>query len=319
MRRRRMLALLGAAAAGGCASPPSPPASQPRTLAPGVYLLPGSGGTADAHNLGRIANAGFIVGERGVLVVDTGTSFAHGRAILAAVRSVTDKPVKLALVTHARPEFLFGGPAFQDAGIPVRMHDRAAQLMAARCDGCLKQLRQTVGAVGMAGTAMYRPDQVFGAAHTVEGLGRAVRVLYFGHASGPGDVAVLDEASGTLFAGGLLDAARVPDIQDGELPAWHRALASLRGERLTTIVPGHGAPGSPALIDAVDAYLAALETRMRALVEAGASLIDLPAAGELPAYAHWDQYETIHRRNASTAFLRAEREWMFRQPREGRP
>jgi glyoxylase-like metal-dependent hydrolase (beta-lactamase superfamily II) len=75
-----------------------------RAIAPGVYLVPGSGGTADEANLGRIGNAGFIVGERGVIAVDTGTSYAHGRAILAAIRAVTDQPVRVALITHTRPE-----------------------------------------------------------------------------------------------------------------------------------------------------------------------------------------------------------------------
>ena len=55
-------------------------------------------------------------------------------------------------------------------------------------------------------------------------IGRPVRVLHFGHSSGPGDIAVLDERSGTLFAGGLLDQQRIPDVQDGDLAGWRRAL-----------------------------------------------------------------------------------------------
>ena len=61
-------------------------------------------------------------------------------------------------------------------------------------------------------------------AHALDLAGRTARVLYFGHSSGPGDIAVFDETSGTLFAGGLLDARRVPDIQDSDLPGWRRAL-----------------------------------------------------------------------------------------------
>lgn len=316
-RRRALawLAALGGAVLASCAgAPPAGSATAPvaRPIAPGVYLLPGTGGSADEHNLGRIGNAGFIVGETGVVAIDTGTSYRHGREILAAIRSVTDKPVTLALVTHTRPEFLFGGQAFQEAGIPVHMHTRTARLMAARCDTCLKQLRQVVGEAPLAGTAMYKPDRQFDDSHAVPGIGRAVRVLYFGHSSGPGDIAVLDEASGTLFAGGLLDAGRVPDIQDSDLPAWHRALDSLRGLRAGTVVPGHGAAGSAALIDAVDGYLGALEKKMRALVASGTSLLEVPDAGELPAYERWDQYELVHRRNASIAFLRFEREMLFK-------
>jgi glyoxylase-like metal-dependent hydrolase (beta-lactamase superfamily II) len=275
-------------------------------------LLPGTGGSADERNLGRIGNAGFIVGDTGVVAVDTGTSYEHGRAILAVIRAVTDKPVKLALVTHTRPEFLFGGKAFQDAGIPVRMHSRTARLMAARCENCLKQLRQVVGEAPLAGTAMYQPDQEFEESHAVGGIGRAVRVLHFGHSSGPGDIAVFDEASGTLFAGGLLDADRVPDIQDGDLAAWKNALAALRGLRASTVVPGHGSASPAALIDTVEGYLVALEKKMRDLVASGTSLLEVPDAGELPAYERWDQYDLIHRRNASIAFLRFEREMLFK-------
>jgi hypothetical protein len=51
---------------------------------------------------------------------------------------------------------------------------------------------------------------------------------------------------------------------------------------------------------------------MRKLVTAGTSLLDVPDAGELPEYEGWDQYDIIHRRNASIAFLRFERELMFK-------
>lgn len=309
-RRRVLLAALAATLAGCAATPDAPSAA--RAIAPGVYLVPGTGGAADETNLGRIGNAGFIVGETGVVVVDTGTSRAHGRDLLAAIRAVTDKPVRLALVTHARPEFLFGGTAFQEAGIPVHMHARTARLMTARCENCLKQLRQVVGEAPLAGTEMYKPDRQFEEAHDVEGLGRAVRVLHFGHSSGPGDIAVLDEATGTLFAGGLLDARRVPDIQDADLPAWHKALAALRALPLRTVVPGHGPASPPSLVDTVEGYLDALERRMRALVASGTSLLDVPDAGELAQYESWDQYELVHRRNASIAFLRFEREMMFK-------
>ena len=78
-------------------------------LAPGVYVVHGQPGSADEHNLGRIGNAGFIVGPRGVVAIDTGTSYAHGQALLAAIARVTPLPVRVALVSHTRPEFLFGG------------------------------------------------------------------------------------------------------------------------------------------------------------------------------------------------------------------
>lgn len=324
-RRRFALGLAGslAASAGwplaGCAAgtATTPTTGQPARagqltmVAPGVYMLPGTGGVADEGNQGRIGNAGFIVGPQGVLCVDTGTSFAHGQALLDAAASVTHQPVRVAIVTHARPEFLFGGAAFRVRGIPIRMHQRTVGLMASRCEACLKVLRQQVGDGPMAGTTLYQADEAFDASHELGLVGRPVRVLHFGHSSGPGDVAVLDMQSGVLFGGGLLDVGRIPDIQDSELPGWHRALAALAALPLRTVVPGHGPASGPGAIATVERYLTQLESRAQALVSAGESLLDVADALELPEFAAWDQYDVIHRRNASIAYLRHERALML--------
>jgi glyoxylase-like metal-dependent hydrolase (beta-lactamase superfamily II) len=300
----------------GCAGGPGPgPATVAggllQQVAPGVYAFIGQKGSPDERNLGRVGNAGFIVGDKGVIAIDTGTSWAHGQALLGALRQVTQQPVRVALVTHTRPEFLFGGGAYRAAGIPVRMHTRTATLMKSRCDTCLKALRREVGEVPMQGTEMYTPEQTFEASEVLTLIGRPVRVVYQGHSSGPGDIAVLDETSGVLFAGGLADHLRIPDIQDSLLSAWHRALASLGQLPLRAVVPGHGPVANAQALPAVDRYLTALETRVRQLVMEGASLLDAPDAAEVPAFAQWDQYDLIHRRNASVAYLRFERETLF--------
>ena len=312
LTRRHLLGAAVSAGVAACASAGDAATARPQRLADGVWLLPGRPGLADAANLGRIGNAGFIVGPSGVVAIDTGTSRAHGEAMLAAIRSVTDRPVRLALVTHTRPEFLFGGNAFQAAGIPVVMHARTVKLMASRCETCLKQLQLSVGDAPMRGTSMYQADRQFEAPFEVEGLGRTVRVLYFGHSSGPGDIAVHDAASGVVFCGGLADVHRIPDIQDSDLAGWHQALAALRALGPRVVVPGHGAPAGPQALDDVARYLSQLESGARALVDRGVSLIDVNDAMPLTRYSDWEQYDTIHRRNASIAYLRIEREQFFK-------
>jgi len=73
-------------------------------------------------------------------------------------------------------------------------------------------------------------------------------------------------------------------------------------------VPGHGTAGGTEIIDAVEAYLAQLEQKARNLVQTGVSLIDVSEVLLLPDFSGWDQYDVIHRRNASIAYLRIERE-----------
>ena len=289
----------------------------PIELAAGVYMLPGTGGEPDAGNLGRVGNAGFIVGRTGVLVIDTGTSYLHGLALLAAIRKVTDRPIRLALITHTKQEFMFGAAAFREQGIPIAMHQAAADLMASRCETCLKTLRSTLGEEAMRGTTMFKPDITFTDPLGIDAavlIGRPIQVLYYGHSSGPGDIAVYDPRSRTLFAGGLLDSKRIPDVIDGELPRWSEALRTLQALPAEVIVPGHGPEGGKRMVGLVERYLDQLTTRVRALQSGGAPLSEVPDSTLLPEFAGWDQYDTVHRRNAALVYLRYEREQLYKSP-----
>lgn len=284
------------------------PAPRADEVENGVWMMRGLPGEPDATNLGRVGNAGFIVGRTGVLAIDSGTSHLHGQALLAAIAATTEKPVKAVLLTQARQEFIFGASAFQAQGIPVLMQRQAAELMAARCESCLKTLRRELGDDAMQGTRVPKPERVFDETWVFEDIGRPVLISHHGLANGPGSTSALDTRTGTLFAGGLVENKRVPDVQDGDIAGWRSALGALRALRIETIVPAHGRAGGITLAAATDRYLAQLQARSEQLLQAGTALSAVPDAAGLPDYQAWDQYENIHRRNASVLFLRLERE-----------
>ena len=288
------------------------PAGGITAVAPGVYMQRGAAGEVGPQNLGRVGNSGFIVGPTGVLVIDTGTSYREGLALLDAVARVTDQPVRRVLITHTRQEFLFGATAFRERGIPILMQRQAAMLMAARCENCLKTLKRVLGEDEMRGSAVVVPDALFDESMPLDDIGRPLRLLSFKHSSGPGDTAVFDEQTGVLFAGGLLDQERIPDVQDSELVGWKLALAALQRLPIKTVVPGHGPATSAAVIDTVARYLNQLEARLLVLMNAGAALSEAPDQAVLPEFTGWDQYDTIHRRNASIMYVRLERELLFK-------
>lgn len=325
LSRRALLSLgLGAAATvplglSACASPGPAGPTAAQQVAPGVYVLRGQAGEVDPSNLGRTANLGFIVGPQGVLAIDSGVSRRQGEAMLAAIRSVTPLPVRQLVLTHVRQEFLFGAAAFQEAGTPITMHPAAARLMAARCENCLKTLKRVLGAEEMQGTRVVKPEHLVdpGTQAFDAGIGRPVRLLAWGpggHSSGPGDLAVFDEATGTLFAGGLVDADTVPDVQDADFAGWRAGLAGLQALAPQRIVPGHGPVVGREQVARIARYLDQLERRTAQLLDAGTALSDVADATQLGEFAGWDQYDTIHRRNASVVFLRHERALMLRQP-----
>ncbi len=278
----------------------------------GVYLLRAPGATASAEELRR-ANAAFVVGPRGVVVVDSGISYRDGRSILAAVKKVTRRPVRLVILTQPEQEAIFGAAAFKEAGIPVIMHREAANLMASRCEACLRNLERFLGTDAMSGTRVIEPDRVVSESETIDAIGRRLRLIALAPSSAPGALAVLDERTSTLFAGNIVSIRTVPDTRDADARGWRDALATLASTRCRHLVPSFGAAGSCADIAAFARYLDDLEARVSALLREGTSLAELEDRCELPEYARWDRYGALHRANANRAYLRLEKA-MFDMP-----
>ena len=70
-----------------------------------VYLLAGAGGHIAAQ-----------VGDDGVLLVDTGPGALTDK-VLAAVRQLSDKPIRVIVNTHAHPDRVGGNEALAKAGV----------------------------------------------------------------------------------------------------------------------------------------------------------------------------------------------------------
>jgi glyoxylase-like metal-dependent hydrolase (beta-lactamase superfamily II) len=299
-----VVAILAAACAGQGVRTARP---EPVMVAAGVYALLGSGGEITPENGGRTANVAFVVGSRGVVVVNTGASYREGEDIIAAVKSISNRPILLAILTHPGQEAIFGAAAFQARGIPVLAHRSSAELIAARCETCLRHLRSTLGEDSMAGTRVVEPDRLIAGGETLELIGRPLRLVAPQWSSAPGAVAVFDEMTSTLIAGSLVSINRIPDMRDANPKAWRDALVDIESTRCRHLVPGYGPIGTCADIAAFGNYLAELESRVGALMKEGLSLAELRNRCDLPQFARWDQYETLHPQNANRTYLRLER------------
>ena len=285
-------------------------AAQPlelRPIAPGAYVAPGATGSATPENGGHIVNTGVLVGTRGVIVIDPGPTTAFGQRLRVAIARVTPLPVVLLVNTHPRAEAVLANSAF--AGVPVIAHPAAARFMNERCPVCLESLRAKLGETALAGTTIATPSRTAASRRTIDAAGRRLRLLPFAAASA-GDLAVLDEASGVLFAGALATGRVVPELPDAPLDAWFEALQALWRTRAAQVVPGRGAVSADALAHTA-AYLNALDRSVTRELIAGAELARVEAP--LPLFADWPGYAEQHAANVRRAFVRAEARWLARR------
>ena len=89
-------------------------------LSPGVYAL--------ISSIPGVDNAGFVVGERGVLVIDAHISVPMAEQILERVREVTDKPILYLVNSNYHGDHTFGNCAFPEETLIVQ-HQRTAEIV----------------------------------------------------------------------------------------------------------------------------------------------------------------------------------------------
>jgi glyoxylase-like metal-dependent hydrolase (beta-lactamase superfamily II) len=308
MVRVALLTCLGADPAAVVAEELPLRAPKPVVVAPGVYAMLGNGEAVAPENRGMVANNGFIVGASGVTVIDTGSSYRYGRAMLDAIRAVTPLPVELVIITHQAPEFVFGASAFRDRDIPILAHRRTAELIRDRCAICLKNLQRTLGEEEMSGSRVTVPDRTIDGATRIDSGGRELQLLHFGPASTPGDVAVLDTATGVLFAGGLVSIGRIPELRNEQIPGWLDTLRRLRELDIHAVVPGFGPLAKRDDMMRTGAYLRELDASVRRAFAAGLGLSAAMHEAQAADFRGWKLYAIAQPQNVQRLYLQMEKQ-----------
>jgi glyoxylase-like metal-dependent hydrolase (beta-lactamase superfamily II) len=279
---------------------------KPVKIAEAVYVIEGHPEAVSPANRGAVANIGFIVGPRGVLVVNTGASHRMGEAIIAAIERVTAQPVRLAIITQQAPEIVFGASAFRARGIPVMAHRRTVALIEERCAICLKKLNATLGEAEMASSRVTIPDTLVDDTVVLDVIGRDVDLAYVGWASTPGDLVVFDRASRVLFTGGMVTRQRIPELRNENIAGWLAALERISSWPARVLVPGFGPVGAPQDTAPTARYLRALSRATAVQFEKGASLTDAMREAAVPEFSDWGLYDTAHAQNVQRIFVRME-------------
>lgn len=235
-----------------------------KQLAPGVYALLSSRMPVD--------NSGFVVGERGVLVIDSHINGEMARQIQAAVRQVTAKPILYLVNTNFFGDHWFGNYAFPGETLIIA-HRRTAEGMR-EFDRIKQGMLATVDndPTVFADLRPRFPDLVFDNYLQLDLGGRVVELYHFGPGNTPGDTVVYVPEAKAAWTGNLITAS-IPIMFHGGAGAYMDTIARFaRTLEVETVVPGHGGLLTGAVFGRYLAYLSDLIGTVRRAASEGKTL-----------------------------------------------
>jgi len=275
-------------------------------VADGVYAaIAKSGGLASG-------NAGFVIGDDGVLVFDTFFTPAAIEELIAEIQTLTKLPIKYAVNSHYHLDHTGGNQVLIARGVPIIGHDNLIKwqttknkrflpapedLQKRRADAA-KQLsetpedqknkrvpleRQIRRLDAMMSIKLTNPNVTFGAGTVRLYLGKREVILSTlpGHTGG--DVFAYIPDANVVFTGDLGWSKTLPNLVDATVSDWIPTLDKITSQYPTAkFIPGHGNVAEAGDIKDFRDYLDDLRSRVKHGIADGLTLDQAKEQATLP-------------------------------------
>ncbi len=277
------------------------------SLGHGIYVHHGAHLDIDDGYQGDICNISFVVGSKGVAVIDTGGSLKVGRQLRLAIAEITPLPVLYVINTHVHPDHIYGNAAFlanQDDELEPEFigHEKLATAMGLRQEQYSKLNAKLLGEEAI-GSILVEPSIAVKTTLSLDLGDRQLLLSTHPVAHTHTDLSVMDSQTQTLFTGDLLFIVRTP-VVEGDVKGLLAELEKLKGSGAKQVVPGHGPVTQDGVlaINEAQTYLQVLLSDIRTSIKQGISMEATMATAAASEKDKWLLFDVANRRNVNTLY-----------------
>ncbi|MBC7846319.1 MAG: MBL fold metallo-hydrolase [Flavobacterium sp.] len=254
--------------------------------------------------IAQATSAGFIVGEKGVLLIETMLSKGLYDQLYKLIRSVTPKPIVYAINTSDHGDHCFGNYLLPKETIVIQ-NEYCKENLAKNYDNIKQFMIMLFGKGRGIEESVYRPADITIAINQNMkidmGKGNIIEVINVGTAQSPADLFVyLKSASGNvLWAGNpfIAESPTIPWLFDGYFLEPVQNLNKIYNmiSDKDIVVPGHGRITNKAGIKYTIDYVTALQSNVENAVKKGLTLDETKASVTMKEFDKgYELYNWLH-------------------------
>jgi cyclase len=222
------------------------------------------------------ANSTFLVGSKGILVVDTGVDATEGSKLLREIRKVSQLPVLYVINTHYHPDHQ-GGNSVVGPNATIISTDFTRERTLALMQSSPQLHLQAA-------------DVTFEQKIKIHLEPYSAEVYFPGKAHTSGDALVYFPRQHAIAMGDLFLNRSSPAMDEGSVENWIKALDQTLALPLDKVVPGHFELATKVELQRFRDYLSDLFTQVRSLYRSGVNVQDAVRQIHVEKYADFRQY-----------------------------